>query len=288
MTQHTIDVSAADFMQNVVEKSMTQPVLVDFWADWCEPCKMLAPVLEQLAEAYQGQLTVAKVDTDKEQEIAMQLQIRSLPTLKLFVQGQIVDEITGVQPPQAIQAMLEPYLQAAPEESNVADQHAAQLMASGDVQGALSYLQSQLQEDPENISVITQITECLIHDKQIDNANEFLNAQPDTVKEDDSIIQLIAQVKLLKDTESVDDIETLQQRLANDENDLEAMYQLAIHMTAQDQYEPAMELLLNIIRKDREFMEDGARKKILEIFTLLGSGNDLVRSYRRKLASTLN
>lgn len=288
MTQHTIDVTAADFMENVVEKSMTQPVLVDFWADWCEPCKMLAPVLEQLAEAHKGQLTIAKVDTDKEQEIAMQLQIRSLPTLKLFHQGQIVEEITGVQPPQAIQAMLEPYLQAAPEDNNMADQHAAQLMVSGDTQGALSYLQSQLQEDPENISVITQIIECLLHDKQIDNANEFLNAQPDSVKEEASIVQLITQVKLLKDTESLDDVDSLQQRLQKDENDLDAAYQLAIHMTAQEQYEAAMELLLNIVRNDRGFMEDGARKKLLEIFTLLGNGNDLVRSYRRKLASILN
>ena len=288
MSELVIDVSAEDFMEKVVEKSMTQPVLVDFWADWCEPCKMLAPVLEQIAESHKGRLTIAKVDTDKEQAIAMQLQIRSLPTLKLFFQGQIVEEITGVQPPEAIESMLQTYLQDAPDATNIEDQHAAQLIANGETEAALSYLQSQLNEDPDNINIITQIASCLLGNKQIDDAREFLETQSDLVKDDDTIQQLITQVGILKDTESLEDIESLQQRVEKDENDLEAIYQLAIHMTVNEHYEPAMECLLKIIKKDREFMEDGARKKLLEIFTLLGSGNDLVRSYRRKLASTLN
>lgn len=285
-TPYIFDVTTASFEQLVIENSFHKPVLVDFWAEWCAPCKALMPLLAKIAEGYQGELLLAKVNCDVEQDIVMRFGIRSLPTVVLFKDGQPVDGFAGAQPESAIRAMLEPHVQepAAPQ-ADLLDSARAQY-AAGQIAAAEQLLQQLLTEDNQNAAALILYARCLAERGALDEAQAVLDA----VKGDEHRQELAgarAQLTFLRQVASLPEAAELKSRLAQDAGDDEAAFQLAIHQLARQQYETALDGLLRLFMRNRGYGDDLPRKTLVQVFDLLGKEHPLVISYRRKLYQAL-
>ncbi len=280
------NVTAETFQQEVIEASFQQPVLVDFWAEWCNPCQMLVPVLTRLAEEYQGAFILAKVNTDEQRELAAQAGVRSLPTVKLFVDGQIVNEFMGALPEAEVRKFLEPYLQGGA--ANEVLEAAQQAFDSGRDEEGLEILNQALAEDPENATLKFNIARISANRGDYDSAQALLDSLPPEQRDKDEVRELQAQIRLAKELENIGDPNELKQRIEQNPDDLDAQLKMSHYLTAQGQYEAAMELLLNIMKKDRSFGDDAGRKGLLDLFELLGADHPLTKTWRRKMFSLLH
>ncbi len=280
------NVTAETFQQEVIEASFQQPVLVDFWAEWCNPCQMLVPVLTRLAEEYQGGFILAKVNTDEQRELAAQAGVRSLPTVKLFVDGQIVNEFMGALPEAEVRKFLEPYLQGGA--ANEVLEAAQQAFDAGRDEEGLEILNQALAEDPENATLKFNIARISANRGDYDSAQALLDSLPPEERDKDEVRELQAQIRLAKELENIGDPNELKQRIEQDPDDLDAQLKMSHYLTAQGQYEAAMELLLNIMKKDRSFGDDAGRKGLLDLFELLGADHPLTKTWRRKMFSLLH
>ncbi|MFC0667835.1 thioredoxin [Azotobacter chroococcum] len=285
-TPYIFDVTDASFDQLVLENSFHKPVLVDFWAEWCAPCKALMPLLAKIAESYQGELLLAKVNSDVEQQTVMRMGIRSLPTVVLFRNGQPVDGFAGAQPESAILAMLEPHVQmpAAPEADPM--EVALALFAAGQIGETENLLVALLGEDNENGAALILYARCLAERGELSEAETVLDA----VKGDEhkqALAGARAQLTFLRQAADLPEVATLKSRLAQDANDDEAAYQLAIQQLARQQYEAALDGLLRLFVRNRSYADGLPHKTLLQVFDLLGSDHPLVATYRRKLYQAL-
>ncbi|WP_028633054.1 thioredoxin [Pseudomonas parafulva] len=289
MTQDTpyiFDVTDANFQQLVIENSFHKPVLVDFWAEWCAPCKALMPLLAKIAEGYQGELLLAKVNCDVEQQVVAQFGIRSLPTVVLFKDGQPVDGFAGAQPESAIRALLEPHVQLpAPAAASPLEQAKA-LFAESRFAEAEALLQALLAEDNSNAEALIFYARCLAERGELGEAQVVLDA----VKSDEHKAALAgakAQLTFLRQAESLPEVADLKSRLAQNAEDDEAAYQLSIQQLARQQYEAALEGLLKLFQRNRAYENGLPQKALLQVFELLGSDHPLVGVYRRKLSAAM-
>jgi putative thioredoxin len=285
-TPYIFDASTADFDQSVIENSFHKPVLVDFWAEWCAPCKALMPMLRQIAESYQGELLLAKVNCDIEQDIVARFGIRSLPTVVLFKDGQPVDGFAGAQPESAVRAMLEPHVQMPPPAAADPLEQAEALFAEGRIAEAEATLKVLLGEDNSNAKALILYARCLAERGELGEAQTVLDA----VKSDEHKAALAgakAQITFLKQAADLPDAADLKARLAKDPLDDEAAYQLSIQQLARQQYEAALEALLKLFMRNRSYNEGIAHKTLLQVFDLLGNDHPLVTAYRRKLFAAL-
>ncbi len=285
-TPYIFDVSTASFEQLVIENSFHKPVLVDFWAEWCAPCKALMPLLAKIAEGYQGELLLAKVNCDIEQDIVARFGIRSLPTVVLFKDGQPVDGFAGAQPESAIRTLLEPHVQepAAPQ-ADLLESARAQY-AAGQIGAAEHLLQQLLTEDNGNAAALILYARCLAERGELDEAQAVLDA----VKGDEHQAELAgarAQLTFLRQAVDLPEAAELKSRLAQNAGDDEAAYQLAIHQLARQQYDTALDGLLRLFMRNRGYADDLPRKTLVQVFDLLGNQHPLVVTYRRKLYQAL-
>ena len=281
-TPYIFDVTDASFQQLVLENSFHKPVLVDFWAEWCAPCKALMPMLAKIAEEYRGELLLAKVNCDVEQMVVAQLGIRSLPTVVLFKDGQPVDGFAGAQPEAQIRALLAPHVAQPPAEEGDLLELAQARFAAGEVSAAEELLKQLLTEDNQNATALILYARCLAERGELAEAETVLNA----VKEDGHKLELAAaraQIAFLRLVVSMPEPAELKTRLAQNPEDDEATWQLAIHLLARQQYEPAMDALLRLFVRNRSWNDDQARKTLLQVFDLLGKDHPLVTTYRRRL-----
>jgi len=253
---YKIAATEADFMQSVIEASATRPVLVDFWAPWCGPCRTLMPMLERIADDYAGRFTLAKVNTDEEQRIAGHFGIRSIPTVMLFHGGQAVEQFVGVQPEQAIRAILDKYL--APAEAQVEPPGLAQLAA-------------------------TQIEQ-----RDASTARETIDQLEASQADHPALGALRARLAFLETANADPDVAALRVRLEHDPADAAARHALAAHHALAGDYGTALTEWLELMRRDRRFGDDAARRSLLMAFTVLGEGDELVLAYRRRMASLLH
>ena len=285
-TPYIFDVSDASFEQLVIENSFHKPVLVDFWAEWCAPCKALMPLLAKITEGYQGELLLAKVNCDIEQDIVARFGIRSLPTVVLFKDGQPVDGFAGAQPESAIRTMLEPHVQEpAPPQADLLDSARAEY-AAGQVGAAEQLLKQLLGEDNSNAAALILYARCLAERGELDEAQAVLDA----VKGDEHPSELAgarAQLTFLRQVVDLPDAAELKSRLAQDAGDDEAAYQLAIHQLARQQHEVALDGLLRLFMRNRAYADDLPRKTLVQVFELLGNEHPLVITYRRRLYQAL-
>jgi putative thioredoxin len=279
------NVTAETFNELVIENSFKQPVLVDFWADWCQPCKALIPVLTKLADEFQGKFILAKVNSDENGELAAQAGVRSLPTVKLFMNGQIVNEFMGALPEAEVRKFLAQYIQ---DESDVKLGEAMQAYHDGRPEDALEMMNQALAEDPQNANLKINIARMVAEQGDYDSANALIDTLSDDEKNRDEVRELIAQLKLANQLKDAGDPQELQQRINDNPDDLDALLQMANYLTASGQYEQAMELLLEIMMKDRAFKDGAARQGLLDIFDMLGGDNPLVKTYRRKMFTLLH
>jgi putative thioredoxin len=284
MSAFTTDASAADFDQAVIEASRKVPVLVDFWAPWCGPCRMLGPVLEELAEEYQGKFRLVKVNSDDNPELSRQFGVRSIPNVKAFVNGELVDEFAGARPKSGVRDFIEGLL---PSEGELLCAQAAQAQASGDNDGALRLLARAAELEPRNDDVHVARAELLLALGRAEEAEQAAAEISPLASQAPRVTRLMAQLKFARDAAGADP-QALEKHIDANPTDLEARLQLAnAHVQAQ-RYEPAMEQLLEIIRRDRKWNQEAGRKTMLAVFDLLGGQGELVSRYRRMLAATLH
>ena len=279
MTEHSLDVGLADFQQAVLEESRRRPVLVDFWAPWCGPCKSLKPVLEKLAAEYGGKFLLAKINSDDNQELAARYGVRGIPSVKAFIDGGPVDEFSGALPESEVRAFLDRLVPGPADELRV---EAAELSLAGDVSAALQKLADASKIDPSHVGVRLDAAEIMLDLNEADEARRLIAGVADDA--DPRVPQLKARLQFME--AAGEDEAVLAARVAANENDLEARLKLATLLVAAGKYEAGMDQLLEIVRRDRGFGDDIGRKTLLSVFDLLGGG-ELLSRYRRMLASVL-
>ncbi len=274
----------AHFEQQVIELSKQQPVLVDFWADWCQPCQVLIPLLSQLSNDYKGAFILAKVNADEQQELAAAAQVRSLPTVKLFKDGAVIAEFMGAKTESEIRQFLDAHIN---NDTDKQIQEAMSLSEAGDYDHAIEILKNLNQQDPSNSTVYIAIAKVYLQSADFDNCEAILKALPANVQVTDEVKKLQADLNLAKATRDAPDVSDILAQLKDDPDNHDVRLQLANQYTVSHQYELALEALLYILQRDINFQEGEAKAAMLKIFETLGSQEALTRSYRSKLATLL-
>lgn len=281
---YIFEASPQNFQQVVLENSHHVPVLVDFWADWCQPCKTLMPILAKLANEYQGGFILVKVNTDQHQQLAAQFGVRNLPTVKVVKGGRIVDEFMGAQPESAIRKIIDRHRVRKTEPYR---QQALQMYESGDLPGALQLMEQVVQHEPDFYEAVVELSGMLIQSERADEAEFMLQAIPPDAIDNEILSQLLAEAKKARLQAQVSGVDTsaLEQRLAENPDDLEAMLELAKIRLASDDIEGALELYFTVHKKDSAYQEGAGKKGLFSTFELIGAKNPLVKKYRNKLFS---
>ena len=284
-SKHITNISAANFSDEVVERSMTRPVLVEFWSESCESCQQLLPILDKLADEYQGGFHLAKVNSDDEPEITSQFGVKSLPTVKILVEAQVVNEFSGVQPEADIRALLDHYVVKA----STVHQDALDEYSNGNTDKAIEMLQNALISDPDNHGIKLDLA-CICMDLgNVEAARALLQGLPDSETHQSRILELTLRIEFA-DMAAIfaEPLDSLTQKVTDDPKDNEAHYQLAIHLVNNGAHEAAMCLLLKIMTNDRDYKDDIGRITLLKIFDMLGGENPLTQTYRRNMFSLMN
>jgi putative thioredoxin len=287
MNALSFDVGTADFQEKVLDASHRAPVLVDFWAEWCAPCRILKPILEKLATDYGGRFLLAKLNSDQNQELAAQFGVRGIPNVKAFSKGKLVDEFTGALPEAQIRAFIDNLLPSPAEPLRVAAQEAR---ARGDAEVAISLLADARELDPADEAVQLDLAEIHLDQHQVDAARAILDVLEHRARDEARHGALQARLKLVAAGAGADPA-ALAARIDANPDDLDARLQLTHALALAHDYRPALEQLLAIVRRDRKWQDEAARKAMLDLFTVLGSNShydDLVREFRIQLARTLN
>jgi putative thioredoxin len=287
---HVADVGRADFPEGVIARSHQVPVLVDFWAPWCGPCRMLTPVLTKLADEYGGKVFLAKVNTDVEQDLAMEYGIRGIPAVKLFRDGKVAEEFVGVQPESMVRALIEKFL---PRETDTVVERAISLARTGNTSEAIELLRDAVVRDPQNEKAAIELVRLLSASPQgpdlkqrVEEAERFLNSlRAGTNPEIDALRARLDLLRVVADAPPLEELKTI---LQTNPNDLEARYRLAARLALKGKYEDAMEEFLELVRRDRKFADDAGRKGLLTVFALLGNKDPRVSQYRTVLSRALN
>ncbi len=278
-----IDVGADNFSEQVIEKSTTVPVLIDFWAPWCEPCRSLTPILENLAGKYSAALRMVKINVDEQQELAMQFQVRSVPTVYLVKDATVVDFFMGAQPESVIREFLSKHIDLVEQEPAAQPTDPIQnLIDSGRNAEAIA----ALEQDDTNESRL-RLARLFLKQGELDRVRSTLENLKDqsTVPE---YREIAAKLHFAEVTASCESESDLQQQISNNENDWDACYRLASLSVSKEQFVEALELLLRIVRHDRSYNDDAARKGMVMVFDMLGDENALVSQYRSLLARILH
>jgi putative thioredoxin len=285
MSAYAVDATAATFEREVVEASKTTPVVVDFWAPWCGPCRVLKPILEKLAAEYGGRFKLAKVNSDENQELAAAYGVRSIPDVMAFRDGEPVSHFLGAVPESQVRAFIESLF---PKPSEIERARAAKLRETGDLEGAVEALQKAIALDATNDPARLDLADLFIELKRLDEAEAALAAMRPNIDWDERIAALRAAQTFARASTSGASEAELKAKVATDPADLEARFSLASLHAGAKRYGEALEDLLEIVRRDRNWRQGQARKQILAIFSLAEDQPELVSRYRRQLASALH
>ena len=283
MNQWTIDVNEENFESAVLDQSRQVPVLVDFWAEWCGPCKVLGPVLERLAEEYAGGFIVAKVNVDENPSLAAAFRIQGIPAVKLFKDGDLESEFTGALPEPMIREFLSKFLPTAADKQA---QEAAALEEEGKTAEAEAVYQAILESDPNHAKSLLGLGRLAMNAGDNDAALDFLDKIPVVADERKEAERLLARLKL-QGGAAARDLEALRTKVEAEPQNLEARLALAQALAAMENYKEALAEFLNIVKTDRTFQDDVARKGMVQIFEVLGSDDPLTDQYRTELAKVL-
>ncbi|MBY5665526.1 thioredoxin [Rhizobium leguminosarum] len=285
------ETTTANFSKDVIEASRSQPVLVDFWAPWCGPCKQLTPVLEKVVNEAKGRVRLVKMNIDDHPSIAGQLGIQSIPAVIAFVNGRPADGFMGAVPESQIQQFIDRIAgpagadEAAEIEAVLAE--AAELLAAGNINEAAQLYGAVMQADPENAKALAGMAECMIAANQHQRAREILTELPEELAKDAGIQAVLMKLEQIEEARKLGDPVALERELAANPDDHEARIKLAKIRNVEGRRDEAAEHLLLIMRKDRAFDDDGARRQLLQFFEVWGFKDPATVAARRKLSAML-
>lgn len=282
---HIHNITESSFDDLVIKQSHRVPVLVDYWAEWCGPCQMQMPVLLKLVEQHDGRLLLAKVNTDEERGLAREHGIRSLPTMRLYKNGEIVEEILGAQTESTLRITLDRHID---RPSDAQREAALEQHRQGDTTAAIGQLERICAEDPANTRATLDLIELNLAAGRLEAAEAGYAALPRDVRDETDGTRLRALLDFSAIAGASGNMAELEQRLQATPDDLESRYRLGAMQVLSGDYEAAMQAFMEIIRQDRSFREDAGRKALLSVFDLLGNDHELVSRYRRQLFNAMH
>ncbi|TQV64195.1 MAG: thioredoxin [Halothiobacillaceae bacterium] len=284
MSDFVFDATEQDFAAKVIQASHARPVVVDFWASWCQPCQILKPLLKKVVESYDGDVLLAYVDTDQEQNLAAQFGIRSLPTVMVLKDGRAVDQFMGAQPEGAIRTIIDKHIV---RETDLMLRQSMMLLEQGDEVAALEMLQQANRIDPRHSGVLFALARFAAHSGNLDEALAIANVIPEDAPEAAMARELKAQIGFQRQAQAMEggagNMAELLGRIDANPADCEAREKLATVLVSQGQHEAAMEMFLDIMKRDRAFNDDAGRKGLLQMFEMLGANHPAVSAYRRRM-----
>lgn len=279
MSEYSVDVTVENAQQILIDESMTRPVVVDVWADWCEPCKTLMPLLDKLADEYQGQFLLAKLNADEHQGIAQQLGVRSLPTVLVIKEGQPVDGFVGAKPESEIREVLDKYL---PKPWDLLFQQAQAAIEANELEAALRMLKEAYDDSRHQLDITLTYAHVLIELGRLDQAEQVLG-EVRLVDQDATYEQLMAQIELKREAARSPEMKALEQQLEQNPDDAELLTAVAVQYNEAGLHKEAMEALIKVLQQDRDHADGKTRKLLLDIIATLGKGDPLAVEFQRKL-----
>lgn len=286
------DTTTQTFVKDVVEASKTRPVLVDFWAPWCGPCKQLTPVLEKVVKAAKGKVKLVKMNIDEHppifQQIAQQMGIQSIPAVLAFVNGQPIDGFLGALPEKQITEFVERLIKdrvGGEEKDALAAADAA--LAEKDYAGAAELYAHVLQQDPNNIAALAGLARCYVGTGNVEQAKKTLGMVPEAKQNDTAVAAARAAIELAEQTKDLGPVADLEAKVAADPKDYQARFDLALALNAKGNREGAIDQLIEIVKRDRKWNDDGARKQLVQLFDAWGPTDEATLTGRKRLSSVL-
>jgi putative thioredoxin len=282
------DTTTQTFVKDVIEESRRQPVLVDFWAEWCGPCKQLAPVLEKIVRASKGKIKLVKMDIDKHPAVAGQLGIQSIPAVFAFVNGQPVDGFLGALPEAQVLAFIERVTKGriGGEEKDLL-QAADAALAEGDAAAAADLYAKVLAEDGGNVGALAGLARAYVKTGALEQAKQTLAMVPEAKRNDPAVAAARAAIELVEQAQSVGPIGELEAKVAANPLDHQARFDLAVALNGKGTRPEAVDHLIEIVRKDRKWNDDGARKQLVQFFEAWGPTDEATVYGRKRLSSIL-
>ena len=282
---YVIEVNQQNFAV-VVENSQRVPVLVDFWADWCQPCQILTPLLTKLAQEYRGGFLLAKINADAEQALAAHFRVRSLPTVMVVWQGQIVEQLVGVQPESTYREVIDRFQKDKPGDLLMEQVH--RLWQRGHHAQAVDLLREALKQEPDQAELKVALAETLLQLDQSEEARTLLQSLPPEERDRQPASGLLARLQFADLAQGAPDLATLEAQIRAKPEDCAARRQLAARYVLAGDYEAALEQFMDILRRNPQFEDGAGRKGLIAIFEILGNEDPLVATYRRRMFSLLH
>ena len=286
------DGSDATFMADVIEASKSVPVLVDFWATWCGPCKQLGPLLEKVVKGAKGAVKLVKIDTDKNPMIAQQLRVQSIPAVFAFFGGRPVDAFVGALPESQLKQFVEKLIKMAGgggmgDDIAAVMEEAAQALQEGDAEGASALYNEILKIEPEHAGAYAGIIRCLLAREQTEQAKKLVEAAPAAIAKSPELAAIKTQLELAEAAKAAGPVADLEKQVQADPNNHQARFDLALALYAGGKNEEAVEALLESVRRSREWNEQAARKQLVKLFEAFGPTNPLTSYGRKQLSKIL-